>query len=1051
MTTKSLIFVASLALLVSACKTTEPDKGTDPNTDPDVVDTELTFRTDHTDWPSITSAIALDTDIEAQISTLIASMTLAEKVGQMVQPEINSATPQDVIDYHLGSVLNGGGSWPGGSKTAGAGDWLALADQYWEASMDTTDGNAAIPLIWGTDAVHGHSNVYGAVIFPHNIGLGAANDADMMQRIGAATAKQVTVTGIDWTFAPTLAVVQDDRWGRTYEGYSEDPEIIFNYGGAMVKGLQGTFSEANVVATAKHYIGDGGTDGGDDQGDNLSTETQLINVHGQGYYTSLEAGVQTVMASFNSWNGEKIHGDDYLLTDVLKGKMNFDGFIISDWNGQGQVTGCTNDHCAQAVNAGIDMMMVPQDWKGFISNTIADVDAGTISMARIDDAVRRILRVKYRAGLFTKPKPSLRLDAGDDSKLATADMRALAREAVQKSLVLLKNNDAVLPLSKNANILVVGGSADSMQNQTGGWTLSWQGTGNTNADFPNGDTIYDGMQDEIAEGTGSITFSANGSAADGSFDVIVAIIGETPYAEGNGDIGNFSTMAFASQNAAASNLLAELAVNDPNTPVVTVYVGGRPLWMNKELNLSEGFVSAWLPGSEGKGVSDVLFGDVAFTGKLSYSWPATDCQVPINAGDGQTPLFELGYGLTATDVTTMAALDETESDQGCGAPDITDAGTTNAPLNLFTTGSAQGDYVLRIGGPSNWNGTEVSIDPLETTDTTPNDVTDTDIKISTVDGAVQYSAKRAQWIGNGQFYVQNSDDTQGTNLAAYANSETSIQFRVKVNTAPQSGTVNLSVHCIYPCLGEVNIEPLLSNLALDTWQDVSIPLQCLSGLDVTNINTPFLIWADDAGMDLTIEDVRWMPFTAGDSPDCSSFEADPAPVITTATDIYIDGIADTDLVNAPAIWSAESATDWRGIDGYVTVTDVDQGAGDLAMDILYGMHDAATGPKGTVAIGFATAQNINTLTKLSFDIKVLDYAGATEIWAKMVSPGNLSTGDIVLNTTLDTWVTNEIVFADYAGADVDFTEISTILEVLPNWNETHNGVHFQLDNIQLNP
>ncbi|EAR09961.1 glycoside hydrolase family 3 C-terminal domain-containing protein, partial [Reinekea blandensis] len=781
----------------------------------------------------------------------------------------------------------------------------------------------------------------------------------------------------------------------------------------------------------------------------LSTEEELINIHGQGYYSSLEAGVQTVMASFNSWNGEKIHGDDYLLSDVLKGKMNFDGFIISDWNGQGQVTGCSNDHCAQAVNAGIDMMMVPQDWKGFITNTIADVNNGLISMDRIDDAVRRILRVKYRAGLFDKPKPSLRLDAGDDSKLATDEMRALAREAVQKSLVLLKDNADLLPLSDDAAILVVGASADSLQNQTGGWTLSWQGTGNSNADFPNGDTILAGLQERIAQGTGSVTFSEDGSGADGSYDVIIAVVGETPYAEGNGDIGKFETMAFADQNPAASQLLADLDVNDPNTPVLTVYVGGRPLWMNPELNLSDAFVSAWLPGSEGKGVADVLFGDVSFTGKLSYSWPAEDCQVPVNTGDGQTPLFALGYGLTADDTATVDLLDETESDRGCGAPDITEAGTTNEPLDIFSSGTAQGDYVMRIGGPANWNGTEVSVDPLATTDTTPNDATETDIVVTTTDGAVQYSAKRARWIGNGQIYLQNNDAETGTDLAPYANSETSIQFRVKVNVAPQSDAVNLSAHCIYPCLGEVNIAPVLSALTVGEWSNVSIPLQCFSGLDVTNINTPFLIWADDAGLDLEIEDVRWMPFTAGSDPDCSSFEPDPAPELTTSTDVYIDGIADTDMFNDPTVWTAKSATDWSGIPGYVTVTEIDRGAGDLALDILYGNHDVAAGPKATVSFPFKTEHNLTALTKVQFDLKVIDYAGATEIWGKMVSPGNLSTGDIVLNSALDTWVTNEIVFADYSAAEIDFSEVGTVLEVLPNWNEAHNDVHFQIDNIRI--
>ncbi|MBU2864303.1 exo 1,3/1,4-beta-D-glucan glucohydrolase [Reinekea forsetii] len=1034
MSSKPILALASSLLVLSACKVPE----------------EVTYRNDYTDWPAIESSVQLDEEVEAQISTLLANMSLAEKIGQMVQPEINSATPQDVIDYHLGSVLNGGGSWPENNKAATAADWVALADAYWEASMDASDGRESIPIIWGTDAVHGHSNVFGAVIFPHNIGLGAANDKHLLQKIGSATAKQVTVTGLDWTFAPTLAVVRDDRWGRTYEGYSEDPEIVFDYGRAMVKGLQGSFDENKVVATAKHFIGDGGTDLGDDQGDNLSTEQDMINIHGQGYFSSLNAGVQTVMASFNSWNGEKIHGDEYLLTHVLKEKMKFDGFVISDWNGQGQVEGCTNDHCAQAINAGIDMMMVPHDWKSFITNTMADVDAGLISMERIDDAVTRILRVKFRAGLFEKPKPSARLDAGNDSKLATPKMRALARKAVQKSLVLLKNNDATLPLSKDANILVVGASADSMQNQTGGWTLTWQGTGNSNLDFPNGDTILDGFVAEVAEGVGSITYSETGSVTNGDFDVIVAVIGETPYAEGNGDISKFETLSFAKQNPSASNLLNNVATNNPNTPIVTVYVGGRPLWMNKELNVSDAFVSAWLPGSEGKGVADVLFGDKPFTGKLSYSWPAEDCQVPINAGDEQTPLFALGYGLTTTDTVTVDWLDETESDIGCDAPDIIDAGTTNQPLDLFTSGSAQGDFALRIGGQSNWGGVDVSVDPLASTDTTPDDPAVTDINVTTVDGAVQYSAKKAQWIGNGQIYVQTTNAAEGQNLAAYANSETSISFRVKVNSAPQSGTVNLSVHCVYPCLGEVNIAPMLSALPTGQWTDISIPLQCLSGLDITNVNTPFLIWADDAGMDLSLENIRWMPFTAGSNPDCSSFEPDAAPSLTTQTDVYVNGLSNTDMFNAPSVWSAKSATDWSGIANYVTVADVDQG-GDLVMDIQYGYHDPADGPKATVAIPFATPHNLTALSKLQFDIKVLDYAGATEVWGKMVSPGNLSTGDIVLNTALNTWVTNEIVFADYAQNEIDFGNVGTVLEVLPSWVEDHNNVHFQLDNIRILP
>jgi beta-glucosidase len=456
------------------------------------------------DWPQVTSVISKDDAQEAQIATIVKGMTLEQKVGQITQPNIAALqSADDVKKYYLGSVLNGGGAWPNNNKKATAKDWVALADQYWQASMDT-DMAVKVPLIWGTDAVHGHSNVFGATIFPHNIGLGAASDPEMMERMGTAVAKQVATTGIDWTFAPTLAVVRDDRWGRTYEGFSEDPAIVQAYGGRFVTGLQGTFASSGrptVVATAKHFMGDGGTDQGKDQGETKASLNEMINIHGAGYYTALAAGAQSVMASFNSWtykgtasdgtlldfSNAKLHGNKYLMTDVLKGRMGFDGLIISDWDGIGQVgkykdaagkeQSCTNASCPPAINAGIDLNMVPNDWKAFIANTIASVKSGEIPMARIDDAVTRILRVKMRAGLFkleggktVSVKPSLRPGAGDENGLLHRD---LAREAVRKSLVLLKNNDGVLPLKRGEKILVVGRSADNLSNQHGGWSLTW--------------------------------------------------------------------------------------------------------------------------------------------------------------------------------------------------------------------------------------------------------------------------------------------------------------------------------------------------------------------------------------------------------------------------------------------------------------------------------------------------------------------------------------------------------------------------------------------------
>ena len=502
------------------------------------------------DWPRVESRIKDSKKLEARVQSMVDSMTLEEKVGQMTQPEISAITPDEVRIYHIGSVLNGGGSWPQANKHASPADWLALADAYWAASKQ---GNSAgVPAIWGIDAVHGNSNIFGATLFPHNIGLGAAHDPCLVRDVEAATAEQVRATGQDWAFAPTLAVVRDDRWGRTYEGFSEDPRITRAYGYEAMRGLQGHsrhgIGSDGVIGTAKHFIGDGGTAGGKDQGVNPSSEAEMINVHGQGYYGALAAGSQTVMVSFNSWTNEelgitegKLHGSEKAISQILKGKMGFDGLVVSDWNGIGQVAGCTNASCPQAINAGIDVIMVPNDWKAFIANTLAQVRGGQIPEARIDDAVTRILRVKLRSGLMDQPKPSAREHAGSQAALQQPE---LARKAVRESLVLLKNQDRLLPLPSSSKVLVVGKSADSLQNQTGGWSLSWQGTGNTNADFPNGTTILQGLRNAL--GASDVTFNETGEGVSpADYDAVIAVIGETPYAEGSGDIGKRSLASTA--------------------------------------------------------------------------------------------------------------------------------------------------------------------------------------------------------------------------------------------------------------------------------------------------------------------------------------------------------------------------------------------------------------------------------------------------------------------------------------------------------------------------
>ena len=379
--------------------------------------------THYADWPAIKGAYGDDPALDARVRQIVAGMTLAQKVGQMTQAEIKSITPDEVRRYYIGSVLNGGGTWPNNDKHASIRDWLALADSYYDASMHT-DMAVKIPVIWGTDAVHGDNNVYGATLFPHNVGLGAAHDAELAREVGAATARAVRATGVNWAFAPTLAVAQDARWGRSYESFSSQPQWVREYARAYVEGMQGAFGPHNVMATAKHFVGDGATWQGTDQGEARIDKSTMVNVHGAGYYGAFEAGVLSVMASFNSWDDRadgvdygKMSGSRALLTDALKRKMGFRGFVVSDWNAIGQLPGCSNASCPQAIDAGIDMAMVPGDWKAFIANTMHEVQDGEIPMARIDDAVSRIVHAKLRMGLFDGKRPSQLPGAGDASLL----------------------------------------------------------------------------------------------------------------------------------------------------------------------------------------------------------------------------------------------------------------------------------------------------------------------------------------------------------------------------------------------------------------------------------------------------------------------------------------------------------------------------------------------------------------------------------------------------------------------------------------------------------
>jgi beta-glucosidase len=645
-------------------------------------------------WPSAASPVTLDPAIEARVADLLRQLTLEQKVAQMVQADIRYVTPDDVKVFRLGAILNGGGAFPGDNKHARVSDWVSLADRFYDASMDTSTGAPAIPVIWGTDAVHGHNNVFGATLFPHNIGLGAANDPDLIERVGKATASEVAATGIDWTFAPTVAVVRDDRWGRSYEGYSERPELVRAYAQRMVRGLQGTagtseFLDTNrIVATAKHFIGDGGTYQGIDRGDNRATEEDLLAIHGQGYLSAIHAGVQTVMVSYNSWQGVKMHGQHHLITEVLKGSMGFDGVVVTDWDAIDEVQSCSKDRCAQAVNAGVDMFMVPEQWRAFIDNTVEQVRNGDIPIARIDDAVTRILRMKLRAGLFEKGRPSSRPLANRPELIGAPEHRAIAREAVRKSLVLLKNEKGLLPLRRRMKVLVAGDGANNIGKQAGGWTLTWQGTGNSNEDFPGATSIYEGIRNVVAAAGGTATFSEDGNYRSKP-DVAIVVFGENPYAEWHGDIrsidfraadtlGEIDVMRPSPEGpppgawfqprgpgigpampnpSAAAALEPDLALlqrlRQRHVPVVAVFLAGRPRGVTPEIDASSAFVVAWLPGSEGAGIADVIFrndkGDVNFdfTGRLSFPWPRGAAYSHAAGHDGdESPLFPYGFGLS---------------------------------------------------------------------------------------------------------------------------------------------------------------------------------------------------------------------------------------------------------------------------------------------------------------------------------------------------------------------------------------------------------------------
>ncbi|HCT77931.1 MAG TPA: beta-glucosidase [Micromonosporaceae bacterium] len=565
--------------------------------------------------------------VAERVNDLLGRMSLDEKLGQMTQAERASITAAEVKDHRIGSILSGGGSAP---KPNDAGGWAAMIDAYQNAALATPLG---IPMIYGADAVHGHNNVAGATIFPHNIGLGATRNPALVQEIGRATAQEVAGTGVHWTFAPCLCVARDDRWGRTYESFGEDPQLAASMS-AIVTGFQGERlgGDASILATAKHFVGDGGTIGGKDQGDTQVSEAELRAVHLPPFKAAVDRGVGSVMVSFSSWNGTKMHASEFLITTVLKQELGFAGFVVSDWNGIEQIDGAKGlsaQDVRTAINAGIDMAMQPTDWRAFIDLLRQEVQAGRVAMTRINDANRRILTKKFELGLFERPLTN----RAHASTLGSATHRALARKAVAESLVLLKNSGGVLPVQAGKKVFVAGRNADDLGHQSGGWTISWQGGSGAGA---GGTTILQGIRDAAAP-SATVTYAADGSGIDRSYDVAIAVIGERPYAEFEGDRPDGLALE-------AKDLDTLSRLKAAGVPVVVVLVSGRPLDISGQISGWDAVVAAWLPGSEGAGVADILFGMVRPVGKLPVTWPR-DSQ-PVNAGDGKPALFPYGYGLT---------------------------------------------------------------------------------------------------------------------------------------------------------------------------------------------------------------------------------------------------------------------------------------------------------------------------------------------------------------------------------------------------------------------
>jgi beta-glucosidase len=851
------------------------------------------------DWPRIASAIPRRPVIEERVESILGQMTLEEKLGQMIQPELGQLTAEDVTKFKIGSALNGAGIWPGRDRHASVAAWVETVDAFWEAAaLAYRDRPFQVPFMWATDAVHGHNNVYQGTIYPHNIGLGAARNPELMRRMGAATAREIAVTGMDWTFAPTVTTPRNRRWGRYYEGYSEDPALVYSYAGQMVEGLQGgeagLRTDSHVIATVKHWVADGATVDGADRGTARCSEDHIRNIHAAGFYSALAAGAQCVMVSFSAWEHRanydhspggapltaagdrapynyKLHGSRYLITDVLKEATGFDGIVISDWDAHAEVSRCTPGDAGYAINAGLDVLMVAgrDAWQSVYLTAAQQVAAGVIPMSRIDDAVRRMLRVKMRAGLWDKPRPRDRSLAGQASLLGCAEHQELSRQAARESMVLLKNARHTLPLARSARVLATGSGVADISKQTGGWTLNWQGDDIRANDLPGCTTLAQA----IAGVTGPERCTVDPSLEHcdpRAFDVAVVVIGEDSYAEMRGTIKPWRSVAYAELKGSYARDLAILRrLRSSGIPVVTVMLTGRPLYVTEEINLSDAFAVAWLPGPHGTALTDVLFQAAPgqrsheIGGRLPSSWPRRRSTAAVNrvpphipdymvpaeeeAPEGaDAPLFGVGYGLRYGEADPLA-----DRELPLDPPPVLPAPPLpRASLPVSAPALAGERFRFHIAGQHTWTPVEISL-------TDPTDTLVLRAEPLGPPGHPDGLALRFKAFGFPSFVYARSSTGIPEDLRGYAELSGLLALEVRVTEYPERA-LYLAVHDDFPAQPGHDISGRIAALPLGEWSALAVPLHELVaiGSDLRHVDVPFMLYTEGQAA-LDIRQIRW--------------------------------------------------------------------------------------------------------------------------------------------------------------------------------------------------